>query len=153
MKSILIRNIKSLAGIRKKEVPIVRGAEMKSLPSIENAFLLIEDGLIKSFGKNSDAPESAEEIIDAKGKFVLPCWCDSHTHVVYAGSREQEFADRIEGLSYEEIAQRGGGILNSAKQLAQASEEILFESAWQRLEEMKTHGTGAVEIKSGYGLT
>lgn len=153
MKSILVRNIKSLVGVRTDDVRLVKGEQMKTLPSIENAFLLIEDGLIKSFGRNNEAPERADEVINAAGRFVMPCWCDSHTHVVYAGSREKEFADRIAGLSYEEIAKRGGGILNSAKQVAQASEETLFESAWQRLEEMKAQGTGAVEIKSGYGLS
>ena len=132
---------------------MVKGAEMKILPSIENAFLLMEDGFIKSYGRNNEAPERADKVIDATGKFVLPCWCDSHTHVVYAGSREQEFSDRLNGLSYVEIANRGGGILNSAKQVAEASEENLFEGAWQRLEEMKALGTGAVEIKSGYGLS
>ncbi len=153
MKSILIRNIKSLVGIRDADVSLVRGAEMKTLPAIENAFLLMENGLIKSFGKNKNAPERADEIIDATGKLVLPAWCDSHTHIVYAGSRESEFADRISGLTYEEIAAKGGGILNSAKRLAETSEAELFESAWQRLEEMKSTGTGAVEIKSGYGLS
>jgi imidazolonepropionase len=153
MKSILIRNIKSLAGIRQRDVLMVKGIEMKTLPSIEDAFLLIENGLIKTFGRNDDAPERADEVIDATGKFVLPCWCDSHTHVVYAGSRENEFADRIKGLSYEEIAKRGGGILSSVSSLAAASEDELFDSAWQRLEEMKGTGTGAVEIKSGYGLS
>ena len=153
MKSILIRNIKSLVGIRDVNVRMVKGAEMKVLPSIENSFLLIEDGLIKAFGKNEDAPERADEIIDATGKFVLPAWCDSHTHIVYAGSRENEFTDKINGLSYEEIAARGGGILNSAKRLNETSEDELFESAWNRLEEMKNYGTGAVEIKSGYGLS
>ena len=132
---------------------MVKGTEMKILPSIENAFLLIEDGLIKSFGENEDAAERADEIIDATGKFVLPCWCDSHTHVVYAGSRENEFVDRAMGLSYEEIAQCGGGILSTVRSMMKASEEELFDSAWQRLEEMKSLGTGAVEIKSGYGLS
>ena len=153
MKSILIRSIKALVGIRDVNVRMVKGAEMNVLPSIENSFLLIEDGLIKAFGKNEDAPERADEIIDATGKFVLPAWCDSHTHIVYAGSRESEFADKINGLSYEEIAARGGGILNSARRLAETSEDELFESAWNRLEEMKSYGTGAVEIKSGYGLS
>ncbi len=132
---------------------MVCGAEMKALPGIENAFLLLEDGLIKSFGKNEDAPVRADEVIDASGRLVLPAWCDSHTHIVYAGSRENEFADRINGLSYEEIASNGGGILNSAKRLAEATEDELFDSAWLRLEEMKSYGTGAAEIKSGYGLT
>lgn len=132
---------------------MVCGAEMKALPGIENAFLLLEDGLIKSFGKNEDAPVRADEVIDASGRLVLPAWCDSHTHIVYAGSRENEFADKINGLSYEEIASNGGGILNSAKRLAEATEDELFDSAWLRLEEMKSYGTGAAEIKSGYGLT
>lgn len=153
MKSILIRNIKSLAGIRAAETKTVCGVEMKALPAIENAFLLIENSLITSFGKDDKAPERADEIVNASGKIVLPCWCDSHTHIVYAAPREKEFADRINGLSYEEIAARGGGILNSAKRLNETSEEELFESAWQRLEEIKLTGTGAVEIKSGYGLS
>lgn len=153
MKSILIRNIKSLAGIRAAGVSLVRGAEMKVLPSVDNAFVLVENGLIKAFGPAKDAPERADEIIDATGKYVLPCWCDSHTHIVYAGSRESEFADKINGLTYEEIAARGGGILNSAKRLNETSEEELFDSALQRLEEMRAFGTGAVEIKSGYGLS
>src|SRR5688572_25323441 len=118
MKSILIRNIKSLAGIRPQDVLMVKGKEMNILPSIENAFLLIEDGLIKSFGRNEEAPERAEEVIDVKGKFVLPCWCDSHTHIVYAGSRENEFAERIKGMTYAEIAQRGGGISSTVKSVA-----------------------------------
>jgi imidazolonepropionase len=152
VKSILIRNIKSLAGIRHADVKLVKGEEMKVFLSLENAYVLIENSLIKDFGENENAPERADEIIDATGKFVLPCWCDSHTHIVYAGSRENEFADRINGFTYEEIAARGGGILNSAKRLAETSEAELFESAWQRLEEMKCTGTGAIEIKSGYGL-
>jgi len=153
MKSVLIKNIKLLAGIRDVGTRMVKGEEMKTLPSIENAFVLIEGGLIKAFGSNAEAPERIDEVIDATGKLVLPAWCDSHTHIVYAGSRESEFADRIKGLSYEEIAARGGGILNSAKRLTETSEEELFESAWQRLEEIQSTGTGAVEIKSGYGLT
>ena len=115
--------------------------------------MLIENGLIKAFGRNEGAPERADEVIDATGKFVLPTWCDSHTHLVYAGSRENEFVDKIKGLTYEEIAVRGGGILNSAKRLAETSEEELFDSAWLRLETIQDFGTGAVEIKSGYGLS
>ncbi len=153
MSSILIRNIKSLYGIRDSGARTVKGEELRKLPSIDNAYLLVENGLIKSFGKNAEAPENADEIIDATGKFVFPCWCDSHTHIVYAGSRETEFVNRIEGLSYEEIAKKGGGILNSAKRLAGASEEELFDAAWLRLAEMQNFGTGAVEIKSGYGLS
>lgn len=153
MNSVLIRNIKSLVGIREANVKMVRGAEMKTLPGIDNAFLLIENGLIKSFGKNSNAPASADETINAAGKMVLPAWCDSHTHIVYAGSRESEFADKINGLTYEAIAARGGGILNSAKLLKETKEDKLFAAAWERLEEMKSYGTGAAEIKSGYGLS
>lgn len=153
MKSILIRNIKLLAGIRSADERLVRGAAMKELPAIENAYLLIEDSTIKAFGNNADAPENADEIIDATGRIVLPAWCDSHTHIVYAAPREKEFVDKINGLTYEQIAQRGGGILNSAKALANASEEELFDSAWKRLEEIQSQGTGAVEIKSGYGLS
>ena len=153
MASILIRNIKALVGIREAGINMVKGADMKTLPIIENAWLLIENGLIKSFGPNANAPERADEIIDATGRFVFPSWCDSHTHIVYAGPRESEFVDRINGLSYEDIAKRGGGIINSALRLADASEEDLFEAAWMRLEEMQKFGTGAVEIKSGYGLS
>lgn len=153
MKSVLIRNIKSLAGIYNPGTAPICGAAMKTLPALSDSFLLIENGIIHSFGKNEDAPERADEMIDASGRFLLPCWCDSHTHIVFAGTREAEFADKINGLSYEEIAARGGGILNSAKRLNETSEDVLFESAWARLEEMKTLGTGAVEIKSGYGLS
>ena len=153
MASILIRNIRTLVGIRDSGVNMVKGNEMKTLPFIENAWLLMENGLIKSWGPNADSPERADEVIDASGSFVFPSWCDSHTHIVYAGPRETEFVDRINGLSYEEIAKRGGGIINSALRLADASEEELFEAAWMRLEEMQKFGTGAVEIKSGYGLS
>lgn len=152
MASILIRNIKSLFGVRNSGVKLLKGTEMNELPAIENASLLIENGLIKSFGKNAEAPENADEIIDATGKFVLPCWCDSHTHLIYAGSREDEFADKLKGMSYEDIAKKGGGILNSAKKLAETTEDELFEAAWTRLKEIENFGTGAVEIKSGYGL-
>ena len=153
MKSVLIKNIKTLYGIRRDDEWLVSGADMKELPAIDNAWLLIEDGLIKAFGPAAQQPERADEVIDAAGKLVLPAWCDSHTHIVYAGSREGEFADKIKGLTYEEIASRGGGIVNSVKRLAEATEQELFESAWQRLHEMRSQGTGAVEIKSGYGLS
>jgi imidazolonepropionase len=153
MKSVLIRNIKSLAGIYNPGTAPICGAAMKTLPSLNDSFLLIENGTIHSFGKDEDAPERADEMIDASGRFLLPCWCDSHTHIVFAGTREAEFADKINGFSYEEIAARGGGILNSAKRLNETTEDVLFESAWARLEEMKSLGTGAVEIKSGYGLS
>ena len=159
---ILIRNIKEL--IQTEEIARIKvaGRDMASLPTIENAWVFIEDGLIKGFGKMAAFAESefaalAEQSdvfeIDATGKMVFPAFCDSHTHIVYAGSREIEYIDKIKGLSYEEIAKRGGGILNSAKRLQQASEEELIEQAMERLEEIKYLGTGAVEIKSGYGLT
>jgi imidazolonepropionase len=153
MASILIRNIKALGGIRNKDIRTVKGNAMREFPVIENAYLFIEEGLIKALGNNAEAPERADKIIEAEGRFVLPCWCDSHTHIVYAGTRENEFVYRIHGHSYEEIAKKGGGILNSAKKMVHAGEEDLFDSAWLRLDEMEKYGTGAVEIKSGYGLS
>ena len=126
---------------------------MKTLPVLDNAFLLIEDGKVKSFGPTYESPERADEIIDATGRYVLPAWCDPHTHIVYAGSRESEFVNKINGLSYEEIAKRGGGIVNSAKRLNDTDAGELYDSAWQRLDDMRSFGTGAIEIKSGYGLS
>ena len=127
---------------------------MAILPSIKNAFLLIEDDAIAAFGSMENCPKiNPEKTIDATGKIVLPSWCDSHTHLVYAGNREQEFVDRINGLSYEEIANRGGGILNSAKRLNDTSEAEIYQQSKKRLEEVIQQGTGAIEIKSGYGLT
>ncbi len=128
---------------------------MSHLPCIEDAFLIINDlGRIDAFGSMDKCPTASfEEVVDATGRYVLPCWCDSHTHLVFAGSREGEFVDRIHGLSYQEIAQRGGGILNSAKKLQETSESHLLEMAESRLKEIQTFGTSAVEIKSGYGLT
>lgn len=154
MKTLII-NIKELLQVRDASVFKVSGTEMAELPSIKNAFLLIENDLIADFGSMDDLPEdiNPEKCIDADGKIVLPSWCDSHTHIVYAGNREQEFVDRINGLSYEEIANRGGGILNSAKILNETSEEELYNQSKVRLEEIMRLGTGAVEIKSGYGLT
>lgn len=150
----LFTNIKELLQVREPGIKKVSGKEMKELPSIKNAWLLIEDDKIVDFGKMEDAPEIEDyDKIDAAGKMILPAWCDSHTHIVYAGNREQEFADRINGLSYEEIANRGGGILNSAKTLQETSEEEVYHQSAQRLEEVMRLGTGAVEIKSGYGLT
>jgi len=151
--SILIKNIKGLVQVRDTAIRVVKGADMRLLPVIDNAYLLIEEGKIKSFGLMADAPERADEVIDATGRYVLPCWCDPHTHIVYAGSREGEFVDKINGLSYEDIARRGGGIVNSAKKLNEADENELYDTAWQRLDEMTSYGTGAVEIKSGYGLS
>ena len=156
--NILIKNIKELiqtetdSNNRKLKVC---GKHMASLSSIKNAYLLLQKGEIIDFGLMDDIKKlgtvTAKEI-DASGKMVFPCFCDSHTHLVYAGNREIEYIDKIKGLSYEEIAKRGGGILNSAKRLHEASEEELVEQALQRLEEIKYFGTGAVEIKSGYGL-
>ena len=153
MKTLFI-NIKELLQVREQHIDKVAGADMSVLPKIENAYLLIEDNIILDFGPMEDCPSLPEaELIDAEGRIVLPTWVDSHTHIVYAGNRIQEFVDRINGLTYEEIANRGGGILNSAKRLNETSEDDLFEQSKARLEEIMQQGTGAVEIKSGYGLT
>ena len=150
----LLINIKELLQVRETALAKVSGAEMAVLPTIKNAFLVIKDNLITGFGSMNNLPEiHADKTINATGKIVLPSWCDSHTHIVYAGNREQEFVDRINGLTYEEIANRGGGILNSAKKLNETSEEEIYEQSKTRLEEVMRLGTGAVEIKSGYGLT
>lgn len=150
----LITNIKELLQVRETSVSKVSGAEMAILPTIKNAYLLIKDNLIADFGPMENLPtKTADTVIDATGKIVLPTWCDSHTHIVYAGNREQEFVDRINGLTYEEIANRGGGILNSAKKLNESSEKEIYLQSKERLEEVMRLGTGAVEIKSGYGLT
>lgn len=157
MSKILIKNIKSLLQIREAELKFVSGKAMDELPSLDNAFLAIEDGEIIAFGSMDDWGGIDDwrdlEVIDADGKYVLPAFCDSHTHIVFAKTRENEFEDRIKGLSYEEIAKKGGGILNSAKKLQDATEEELIGSALKRLNEIAKTGTGAVEIKSGYGLT
>jgi imidazolonepropionase len=151
---ILIINIAELLQVRPLSVAKVCGAEMSVLPSLKNAWLLIEGEHIAGFGSMDDPPGLAHaRIIDASGRTVLPAWCDSHSHLVYAGNREQEFVERINGLSYEQIANRGGGILNSAKKLNDTSEEALYEQSRLRLEEVMRLGTGAIEIKSGYGLT
>lgn len=153
MRSLFI-NIRELIQIRDASIEKVSGLEMKELPKISNAWLFIENDIISDFGKMEDLPEiQADQTIDLTGKIILPSWCDSHTHLVYAGNREQEFVDRINGLTYEEIANRGGGILNSAKTLNETSEEELYEQSAARLEEVIKLGTGAIEIKSGYGLT
>jgi len=152
--SILIENIKQLVQVEYQPKKFVAGKAMSKLPVLEDAWLLIEKDRIASFGKMNDLqrPKSAKQVIDAKGKLVFPAFCDSHTHLVYAASREIEYVDKIKGLSYEEIAKRGGGILNSAKRMQEISETELFDSAIQRLDEIMYLGTGAVEIKSGYGL-
>ena len=151
---ILFKHIKELVQVRKEAVVFVAGQQMKELPTLKNAYLLIEDGKIADFGSMEACPTiAADEVIDATGKMILPSWCDAHTHIVYAGNREAEFVDRINGLSYEAIANKGGGILNSAKQLNETSEEEIYLQSKIRLEEIIGLGTGAVEIKSGYGLT
>lgn len=150
----LFFNIKELLQVREESVLKVAGIEMKTLPSIKNAFLLIDDKIIVDYGAMDDLINfNADRVIDARGQIILPTWCDSHTHIVYAGNREEEFSDRINGLSYEEIAAKGGGILNSAEKLSLSSEQELFEQSSRRLEEVMHLGTGAIEIKSGYGLT
>jgi imidazolonepropionase len=152
--TILIINIKELLQVRDSTILKVSGKEMANLPSIKNAFLLIKDDLIADFGCMSELNNVIyDERIDATGKIILPTWCDSHTHIVYAGNRELEFVDRIHGLSYEEIANRGGGILNSAKALQNTSEDELYEQSVKRVKEVIKLGTGALEIKSGYGLS
>ncbi|NHN27547.1 imidazolonepropionase [Flavobacterium jejuense] len=150
----LFINIKELLQVRTTQIEIVSGSDMAILPKIDNAYLLIKNDCIEDFGAMENCPKPDNtEIIDATGKVILPTWVDSHTHIVYAGDRIQEFVDRINGLSYEEIANRGGGILNSAKNLNETSEEVIYEQSKLRLEEVMQLGTGAIEIKSGYGLT
>lgn len=152
----LIINIKQLISTR-NTFPLLRGKELAELPFIENAFLLVEDGIIAAYGAMYElelkVPQLPKAVVDAAGQFVMPCWCDSHTHIVFAGSRENEFVDKIKGLSYAEIAARGGGILNSSEKLNACSEEELFQQSWKRLNEINRLGTGAIEIKSGYGLS
>lgn len=150
----LITNIKCLVQTEETSREAVCGEAMAEVESINDAYLIVEDDKIADFGKMSEMKEqNADKIIDAKQCFVLPSFCDSHTHLVYAGSREIEYIDKIRGLSYEEIAKRGGGILNSAKRLQETDENELYEDAYRRLQEIASLGTGAVEIKSGYGLT
>ncbi len=152
--SILIINIKELIQVRDQNILKVSGKDMQHLPTIKNAFLLIKNDKIADFGSMESCNNIvANKTIDATGKLVLPTWCDSHTHIVYAGNREQEFVDRINGLSYTEIANRGGGILNSAKTLQNTSEEELYNQSIERVKNVIKLGTGALEIKSGYGLT
>ena len=143
-----------LLQIRPLTTQKVSGSQMKELPKLQDAWLLLEDDVIHSFGQMSEIPDLKDlKTLDCSGKIVLPSWCDSHTHLVYAGNREQEFVDRINGLSYQEIAASGGGIINSAKKLQATSQEELFAQSEKRLQEVIQQGTGAIEIKSGYGLT
>jgi imidazolonepropionase len=152
----LITNIAQLINTREETV-LLRGTALANLPFIENAFLLIEDGIITDYGHMYElelkVPHLPKHIIDADGQFILPTWCDSHTHLVFAKTREEEFIDKLNGMSYADIAAKGGGILNSARVLNETQEDDLFYTAWQRLQEVIKLGTGAVEIKSGYGLT
>ena len=149
---MLIKNIKSLLQTS-APTKALRGKKLSELKRIDNAWLLIENDSIKDFGAMDTCPETTNNTIDATGKMVLPTWCDSHTHLVFATSREEEFEMRLKGKSYEEIALAGGGILNSAKKLQNTSEDDLFNSAWKRLMQVIKMGTGAIEIKSGYGLS
>jgi len=153
---ILIENIKTIVGAEPQPKDKLAGKQMSVLPCIDGGWISIADGLITGVGtmkEGTPAKAGFDKVINAENRFVFPSWCDSHTHIVYAGSREGEFVDRIRGLSYEEIARRGGGILNSAERLNKTSEDELFDSAMRRLNEIIGFGTGAVEIKSGYGLS
>lgn len=155
MPATIITNIKQLVNTRQQN-ELLRGEKLAELPSVENAYLVIENGIIAEYGEMDKlgwADSSNDNLIDATGQMVLPAWCDSHTHLVFAASREEEFVDKLKGLSYAEIAARGGGILNSARKLNEASESELLRMAWARLHEVIQSGTGAIEIKSGYGLS
>lgn len=155
MSSLLISGIKKLVNVRKGS-RVLRGGELADLPCIDDAYLIVEDDVISDFGSMSSLKKKSSAFgnhIDAQDQYVLPAWCDSHTHLVFAGSRESEFVDKLKGLTYAEIAARGGGILNSARKLNETSEDELFNQAWKRLEEVSRLGTGAIEIKSGYGLS
>ena len=150
---ILFKNIKGLLQTLDNSIEYLDGHQMKKLSKINNAFLLIEDDQIIDYGIMNDSPSvDVDKVIDVKERFILPAWCDSHTHLVFSESREDEFVDRISGLSYQEIAKRGGGILNSAKKLQEETFEKLYLKSALRLEEVMKLGTGAIEIKSGYGL-
>jgi len=153
MSSSIIKNIKTIYGIEAQPLPFKKGAAMAVVEVLHDAYILIENDTIKAFGPNASAPQRADTVIDAQNGLVLPAWCDSHTHIVFAQGREGEYVDRLQGKSYEEIAANGGGILNSAAKLQARTEEELFISANARLEEIIRSGTGAIEIKSGYGLT
>lgn len=153
MNRLLIKNIRTLAGIVPADTLLLRGEQMGSAEQIDGAWLLAEDGVIVGFGPMETCPEVADKVVDASGRVVFPAFCDSHSHIVYAGSREGEFRDKIAGMTYQEVAARGGGILNSADRLHEASEEELFEAAYHRAWRMIRTGAATLEIKSGYGLT
>ncbi len=148
----IIKNIGQLLQVRDNK-DALRGKEMSQLPLIENAYLVIKNGIISDFGLMNEIPEIEAETIDANGRIVMPVWTDSHTHLVFAASRAGEFVDKINGLTYEEIARRGGGILNSAKKMTEITEDKLYEKSATLLKEVIRYGTGAIEIKSGYGLS
>src|SRR5688572_7508921 len=151
----LITNINTLVNIREED-RLLRGKELSVLPVVKNAYLIVEDEHISAYGSMKDfafRKEDFSEHTDASGKMILPSWCDSHTHLVFAGSREKEFVEKIKGASYAEIAAKGGGILNSARLMNETSEDDLFKQSMKRLKEVIASGTGAIEIKSGYGLT
>ena len=153
MKTIFV-NIKELTGITPAGTLRLQGDEMSHTGSIKNAWLSAENGHISGFGEMKDRPAGEfDKTIDATGCIIMPSFCDSHSHIVYAGTREEEFIDKINGLSYEEIAARGGGILNSSDLLHDTSEDDLYEQSLARVNEMISHGSGAIEIKSGYGLS
>jgi len=155
MPATLIRDIQLLVNTPENDA-CLRGKELAVLPVMEKAYLIVEDGLITGMGKMDELmyPEKHfRSVINAGGQLVLPAWCDSHTHIVFAATREEEFIDKLKGMSYADIAAKGGGILNSARKLGEASESALFNEAWKRLEEVSKMGTGSIEIKSGYGLT
>lgn len=152
---LLVKNIAKIVGLDENKRARALGENMDYVQTLDDAWLVAEDGLIADYGVMDSLPseEAFDRVVDAEGGMLFPSFCDSHTHIVYAGSREQEFVDKIHGLSYEEIARRGGGILNSADRLHEASEEELYEQAMERVREIALKGTGAVEIKTGYGLT
>ncbi len=149
----LVNNIKRIYGVSEILMPFKKGSQMSMVNTVEDAYLLIYDGKIMDWGQEKDYSGSHDRVIDAQGGLLMPTWCDSHTHIVFAASREGEYLDRLKGKSYEEIAEAGGGILNSAKKLRSMSEDDLYQSALTRLYEVISYGTGAIEIKSGYGLT
>ncbi|RMG81740.1 MAG: imidazolonepropionase, partial [Bacteroidetes bacterium] len=157
MKKLLLKNIKQLVGLHPAETHILKGKEMDNLPVLNDAWLAVEDGVVVDYGEMSQFPGISDwtdlEVLDCEDRLVIPAYIDSHTHLVFASWREKEFEDRIHGLTYEQIAERGGGILNSAKKVQQATEDELFFSALQRADELIKLGTGAIEIKSGYGLS
>lgn len=155
MPATLFKNIGKLINVRNDEV-LLRGAALADLPIVDNAWLLVDDGVISDFGSMNKIPSVLATIsdpLDLTGRLLLPCWCDSHTHLVFAASREEEFVDKIKGMSYTDIAAKGGGILNSAARLNETTEDQLFNQAWKRLNQVRKMGTGAIEIKSGYGLS